>query len=478
VSIFPVRGAWTCTIAAKSADCTTAQVEPFQSGELTVTLHADATNGGTATLTMTVTAAEPPNENSQPVATADLQLYHLIVVDTVAENGPGSLRAAIEEANSAHAPAKIAFRLTNPVPGEGYFVFTPLAPLPPITAESIVIDGKSQTRFSGDTNLRGPEIAIDGHLAHKGLEIHSPCEAKIEGLALGHFDGNQALWFTKDGACTSIPMYEIERWVKDNYIGTDPTGTVAWPNLRGLRLDFGDGEIRNNVISGNTYSGMWLWETGPRPDEFVIEENLIGTAANGVTPLPNGAAGMLLGPRVTAKVRRNVIANHPGMGVALVPGESFVDIRENSMRNNGGLGIDWGIDGISPVNGPDARRQPNAPVLLASRYDAERDLTFFTVSIQTERLPELDGSIFWLDFYANDGPDGDGEHWLAIANGGSASNGEPFEVWIQGNHRGRWINATQTRVPQVFLRPPDIASEFAHFGEYSTSELSNAILAQ
>jgi hypothetical protein len=223
---------------------------------------------------------------------------------------------------------------------------------------------------------------------------------------------------------------------------------------------------------------MWLWETGPFPDRFIIEDNRIGTAADGVTPLPNGAAGMLFGPNVLAKVQHNLIANHPGMGVALIPGAS-VEIRENSMRDNGGLGIDWSIDGISRVDDADRAGEPNAPVLIVTRYDPVADRTFFTVSIKTERLLELDGSIYQFDFYANRGPNGDGEVWLDRINGGSASNGEPYEVSIAGDHRGKWVNATSTRMPQFFLRPPQVSTEgIVHWGDNATSELSNAIMVQ
>lgn len=473
-------GFWACTSSAKSAECTRATVDPYSAGgTMAVTVRTDATNGGKAELKASVTTAEPVSEYSEPVASATLQFYHLLPVDTVADSGPGSLRAAMEAANGLMAvPAKIVFRLTSPAFGDGSYVFTPTTKLPPITSDSIVIDGNSQTQFGGDTNPLGPEIAIDGHLAHEGLEIHSPCEARIEGLAIGKFDANQALWFTREAACTTLPQYEVPRFVKGNYIGTDPTGTIAWPNLRGLRLDFGTGDVVDNVISGNTYSGMWLWETGPFPDRFVIADNRIGTAADGVTPLPNGAAGMLFGPNVLAKVHDNVIANHPGMGIALIPGAS-VEIRENSMRDNGGLGIDWSIDGVSPVDDADRGREPNAPVLLSSRYDPTADRTFFLVSIKTERLLELDGSIYQFDFYANRDATGDGEQWLERSGGGSASNGEAYEVSIAGDHRGQWINATSTRMPQFFLRPPHVTTEaIVHWGDNTTSELSNAILAQ
>ena len=38
----------------------------------------------------------------------------------------------------------------------------------------------------------------------------------------------------------------------------------------------------------------------------------------------------------------------------------------NSIHSNGGLGIDWGLDGVSPTDGDDHHGQSNAPVLLAA----------------------------------------------------------------------------------------------------------------
>jgi hypothetical protein len=466
---------WTCAIADKTAECTVLYTVGGED-RLKVTVRAGATNGGASKLTMTATSAQPADGSGANVAHATLQSFQVLAVETTADAGPGSLRAAIETANGLTKPAKIEFHLPAPVPAEGWFTIIPESPLPPITAESAVVDGKSQTRFTGDTNPRGPEIAIDGRLARFGLEIHSPCLARVEGLALGNFDANQGLWFTKSGSCTNFSAQTDTRLVADNYIGTDPTGTVAWPNLRGLRGDFGSGTIRNNLISGNTYSGVWIWLTEGRYESFSIEENRIGTAADGVTPLPNGAAGILLGPRVSADVRRNVIANHPGMGIALVPGETYVGIHENSMRDNGGIGIDWSIDGVSPFREDDSQA-PNAPVLLSAFYDAATNRTYFNV-VSKVRRTGADGNYLELGFYANRGPDGDGEQWLADGSV-RANDGSAYQTSIAGDHRGKWINATLTRTPQFFVRPPGgVSAESATFGDDSTSELSNAILVE
>jgi hypothetical protein len=248
---------------------------------------------------------------------------------------------------------------------------------------------------------------------------------------------------------------------------------VAWPNLRGVRADFGTGDIHDNVISGNTYSGLWCWETFGNQESLTIQHNRFGTAADGVTPLPNGAAGMLFGPRVSADVRQNVIANHPGMGIALSrEGETYVEIRGNSMRDNGGIGIDWGVDGVSPRVSDDGELFPNAPVMLGSRYDAAQNRTWFTLTSDNRGPAGPDGFGFRFDFYANRAADGDGEQWL------DPIGYEDGQFWVNGDLRGKWIVATTTRFPVIFAKRPRLATQSPGLGDARTSELSNAVLVQ
>ncbi|MFL6248604.1 MAG: right-handed parallel beta-helix repeat-containing protein [Thermoanaerobaculia bacterium] len=467
---------WQCTIAGNTAECTKRTNPPFDAGGLlNVILRAGSDNGSAVRFIMAAAAGPANAPIATSIATSRLQFYLAAVVDTVADSGPGSLRAAIELANSTPRPAKIVFRIPPPVPAGGWFTLIPASPLPPITNERVFVDGKTQTQFLGDTNPLGPEIAIDGRLAHDGLEIHSRCLARVDGLALGNFDGNEGLWFTRSGPCDTFDFFTDDRLVEGNYIGTDPTGTVAWPNRRGLRGDFGAGTIRNNVISGNTLSGMWIWAAYDEFSSFTIVDNRIGTAADGIKPLPNGAAGMLLGDRVAADVLRNVIANHPGMGIALARGETYVRIQQNSMRDNGGIGIDWGIDGTSPITDDSRRSSPNAPTLISARYDAGANRTYFTARNTSQQPFGPDGAMVVFDFYANRGPDGDGEEPINQPHL-NYLDVNLVEASVPGDLRGKWINATVTRVPVFGLRTPPVSSELVTFGDESTSEFSNAIL--
>jgi hypothetical protein len=455
---------WDCSIEAggKKAECTKPSIAGEAPEVFSVVVRTGANAGEAATLTM---AAESRGLNLA-VAGADaiVQSFQHAVVDTTADSGPGSLRSAIETANAAAGAVRIEFRL-SPVPQEGWFTFVPESPLPPITADRVFLDGTSQTRFTGDTNPRGPEIAIDGRRAHRGLEIHSSCLALVEGLVIGNFDEKHGLWFTQSRPCPRAGSSRTDiRFVQGNYIGTDPTGTVAWPNYRGIRGDFGSGVIRNNLIGGNTLSGLWIWATAARSDAFLIDGNRFGVASDGVTPLPNGTVAMLFGDRVSADVRANVIANHPGMGIALVPGQTFVAIQQNAMRDNGGIGIDWGIDGVSRVNDSDRGSEPNAPALLSATYSAATDRTTFQLATTSED-PRADVATVTFDFYANRGPDGDGEEWLGADTVFFRTSGS-YIASLPGDHRGKWINATITRTLQPGL------------GHDSTSEFSRSIRAE
>lgn len=471
---------WTCTIDGATAECGSVATRfPFESRLL---LHPRASNANGAHATLTATTMHNDPRGGTDLSAASLQNYFAVIVNNTNDSGPRSLRSAIERANAEGKPAKLLFQIPAPVPSEGWFTIVPESPLPPITTPSMFVDGKSQTRFTGDTNTRGPEIAIDGHLAHRGLEIHSSCEAKVEGLVLGNFDENQGLWFAQHTPCASRYLYsaDFERWVADNYIGVDPTGMNAWPNLRGLRADFGSGEVRNNVISGNTYSGIWTWETTRDLYSLDIENNRIGVAADGVTPMPNGAAGMLFGPNVTAEVTNNIIANHPGMGIAIArEGESFVEVRANSMRDNGGIGIDWGVDGVSAPVLDDGLTYPNPPLIVSVRYDPAANITRITARDSVSRPPGPNGHAVALDFYANRAADGDGEQYLTAYGVVENNRFVPDEYYVPGDLRGRWITATATRIPILFARTPGgITTNIPGLGESSTSEFSNAVQVQ
>lgn len=156
-----------------------------------------------------------------------------------------------------------------------------------------------------------------------------------------------------------------------NYLGTDYTGTIAIGNNYGVQVWYtgntanqigGTSPGQGNVISGNHVNGINLADSGAQGT--IVRGNLIGVAADGSTPLGNaskglafyGASGCTVGG--TAGGAANVISHNGAAGIAVYSGtgDSFA---ENSIHDNGGLGIDLGGNGMTPDDVGDADTGPN-----------------------------------------------------------------------------------------------------------------------
>jgi hypothetical protein len=441
-----------CSIAGASAVCT---IEPLPQNLGTITVTVKTTSdrlAGKATVSMRATGDVPERTPANNQAENSIPIYRWYAVTTIADDGPGSLRDAIVQANAncTPGPCRIIFEIPPPVPAEGWFTITPVEPLPAITADRVSVEGLRQTAFTGNSNPLGPEVAIDGHLARRGLKMVSRCEAVIEGLALGNFDEDYGLTFNAGAGCPQTYRPD-RRAVASNYIGVDPAGTTPWPNLRGLNLDGAVfALVSKNVISHNQFSGIGMWS-----GSAAFEQNRIES---------NGASGIFLGPQVEhVSILNNVINDQREMGVAVARSRAKVEIHGNAMKDNRGLGIDWGLDGVSPVDADDRNGPSNAPVLLSATYDAAHKKTLVTLSLKSSPLgspPFVEGHV---DFYGNSTPDGEGERLLATVHVDPATNGT-VTVAATGDLRGQWLNATWTR---------ENISDFSP--EAVTSELSNAI---
>ena len=134
--------------------------------------------------------------------------------------------------------------------------------------------------------------------------------------------------------------------VNGNFIGTDPSGTLAVPNQAGgvSIVDGTGGTTGNNTISGNVISGnggdgvLIFGGSVSGAGDNLIGENFIGTDMSATVSVPNKADGV----QVTADandntIGGNVISNNRFDGVLISSDDNLVD--GNQVSANGAAGI-------------------------------------------------------------------------------------------------------------------------------------------
>ncbi len=176
--------------------------------------------------------------------------------------------------------------------------------------------------------------------------------------------------------------------VVGNYFGLNAAGTKAVRNINnGISYEdtVNNNTSYNNIVSGNAGNGLRFYNSATL-NEF--RDNLVGFAADGVTPIPNGVLNaslpsdeqkgdnglLIMGGSHHNLVIGNRIANHPGYGIYLTNSPTsgtenrdklktaFNTITRNSIYNNGNKGIYWsGTSSSSPNRG-----LPAPTLMLAS----------------------------------------------------------------------------------------------------------------
>ncbi len=339
--------------------------------------------------------------------------------DGVCDDGTGActLRAAIDEANSAEGASLIAFA----IPGEGPHTIAPQpADLPPLL-DNVTLDGYTQQGSS--KNNMGPGEGTNAVLMVQisGADLGPSANgitmigtnSTVQGLVIGGFGGSGILLAAADSST-----------VGGNFIGTNVTGTAAAGNGAGVTIDDGNDNTigttsaaDTNVISGNG-TGIVLAGTS---DMNLVRRNLIGAQADGVSPLPNASHGIQITGGADCNTiggvplaYRNVIAFNGGDGVSLATGggiNNYVD--PNYIHDNGGLGVDINDDGPTPNDEMDADSGPNDlqnyPVLTSAVSTGGG----LTVTGNLNSTPRLYFNLFFL---VNDSCDpsgyGEGEQFL------------------------------------------------------------------
>ncbi|MDQ3282574.1 MAG: DUF11 domain-containing protein, partial [Acidobacteriota bacterium] len=248
------RSGVSCTTSGSTAHCTIGTLAPGMDATFIVAARAPAIyTGGTVTLHAHADSSSRKLTSHLSDATSSWPLYPTFVVDRTADSGPGTLRQALIDANAqCTSDCFIAFRVPQADFENGAAHIRVSSPLPPLT-KRIHLEGSSEKRFTGQPALDHPLVFLDGAALTSGDAIQWRGDGgSIEGLAIGNFPGSAIL-------VTPEATTAYQRVTRDCFLGTDATGTIAMPNLRGIMvMGMRYARIEHNVISGNRLSAIWL----------------------------------------------------------------------------------------------------------------------------------------------------------------------------------------------------------------------------
>lgn len=258
-----------------------------------------------------------------------------------ADNNPGdgtcadasgvcTLRAAIQEANALAGQDTIAFSIA----GAGVHTITPASTLPPLSdAAGTIIDGLTQPGASANSSSTSDNavllIELDGSNTGNtgsdfGLALGANCT--VRGLVINRVQ-TIAVMITTNYVTPQVASNNV---VAGNFIGTDPSGTIARPNGRGIlvsglagtnNLIGGSTVADRNIISGNTGIGIDAESLGT-----IIRGNFVGVDATGAAARPNALGIALVNDADSSFIggaspaQRNVISGNTGSGIELSNG--------------------------------------------------------------------------------------------------------------------------------------------------------------
>jgi hypothetical protein len=364
-----------------------------------------------------------------------------------------TLRAAIQEANLTAVGDAVDFKIGGPDPVK---TITPRVGLPAIS-RPLTIDGYSQPGASLNTASVGTnavlKIVLDGSIVGNsadGLTVTAP-DSVIRGLVINN-GFNSGILLDK-----TVPEGAVRR-VSGNFIGTDPSGTVASPT--GSAITIGGGP--NNVIGGtvpaarNLLSGNLNWGVGlsGSAHDNSIQGNLIGTQRDGTSALHNhfgiyvltGTDNRIGGSGGAA----NTIAFNTTQGVLVQAstelrpdGGTGNRILGNSIFANGSQGIELDGDGPTPNDllDPDsgANELQNYPVITSAERTTDTRVTW---SLNSE--PE---SVYTIQFFINPDTDrGEGRRFIGEQIVRTDASGYASAVFVHGERLlfSQWVTATAT----------------------------------
>ena len=232
--------------------------------------------------------------------------------------------------------------------------------------------------------------------------------------------------------------------IQGNYIGLDASGTIGIAGFgNNIEVDSAGASILNNVISASIANGINLMAAA------IVQGNLIGTMADGVSPLPNisdgiriSSTGSIIGGNASGQ--GNTIAFNGANGINVVNGTAN-RIQRNSIYGNVKLGIDLNNDGITP-NGASPRTGPNnlqnTPIITAASIGSSN------VTITGTLTGCLPSATFVVELFADKStdPTGTGRTYLGdVTVSTNAAGTASFSATIASLPAGQqYVSATAT----------------------------------
>jgi hypothetical protein len=288
-----------------------------------------------------------------------------VLVTSVADAGVHTLRQAMLDANSSPNPATIQFNIATACPAQIKLA----SPLPHVTSP-IIIDGYTQPGSSVNTDPLASNAnvcivlkPVSGTLTN-AMQVPAAGSASaslvVRGLGFGGFGQPLVLL----GGSNHV--------IAGNQFGGSIAG-VALPgaalqaiaigvNASGSLIVGGQSIADRNVIGGAGFYGINVQSTVvSSPAQCQIVNNLIGVAANGVTPVPN-FTGIGLGGGGCSVTSNRIVGNEQdailingGSGNIIQRNVLGVDVNGNGIFNSGaGVHITSGSNNVIGTSGTSA----------------------------------------------------------------------------------------------------------------------------
>ncbi|MFM2052137.1 MAG: hypothetical protein RL456_174, partial [Pseudomonadota bacterium] len=293
--------------------------------------------------------------------------------------------------------------------------------------DGVNLIGAGATGNVVEGNLIGTNAAGTGSVANQGVGVWVGAGASgnlIGGTSVASRNliagnTNYGLVF-QDAATTG-------NTAQGNWIGLNALGTGAISNGGyGVVIDLAaaDTSVLDNVIAGNTQpswsllsGGMYIYGIGATVQGNVIGMDPTGTFAiangggtsdNAGIHVQDGSLGILIGG--TGAGQGNLIGGNLGPGIAVKTLGRETTVLGNAFRDNGGLSIDLGHDGLTLNDAGDTDSGPNSLLNFPVLYNAVTAgaVTTITGEVRTEAATPLRVEFFVTPVGTED-PTGYGE---------------------------------------------------------------------